>query len=223
MRRILFPLYIASWVVQLLFGPLAWSRSQDTADRLPSTPPPVAIAGPMFITTIYPIVKLDHTLVEAMPIIDGDYNFWGKEHVSEQMIKTYFPTPLAYPYQFSKTGRTSLLSRLKEISSVDPTSVELISWPTIPQQLQYEYQPPDLQSLLIEEPYIQFKMKGWDSVTFMKFPTFVAVVFDYIRPPIRSYADYKALAHYWWDKINSLQQFEDLRDVLGISRACYAL
>jgi hypothetical protein len=38
----------------------------------------------------------------------------------------------------------------------------------------------------------------------MKFPAFVAVVFDYTRQPVQSYADYKALATYWRSKIDSL-------------------
>jgi hypothetical protein len=79
------------------------------------------IARPVFITTVYPTVILDKTIVEVMPITEHAYNFWGKEHVSEQDIKTYFPARLAYPYQFSKTGSGSLRNRLKENSLVDPT------------------------------------------------------------------------------------------------------
>jgi hypothetical protein len=172
----------------------------------------------VFIPTVYPTVILDKTIVEVMPITEHAYNFWGKEHVFEQDIKTYFPARLAYPYQFSKTGSGSLRNRLKENSLVDPTSVELKSWPTIAQKWQYEYRPDDLRTLLAEEPYIQFRMRGWDRITFMKFPTFVAVVFDYTRQPVQSDADYKALATYWRSKIDSLRQLEDLGEVLGISR-----
>jgi hypothetical protein len=78
------------------------------------------IAGPVFITTAYPTVILDKTIVEVMPITEHAYNFWGKEHVSEQDIKTYFPTPLAYPYQFSKKGRVpcAIASRKIRLSTL---------------------------------------------------------------------------------------------------------
>ena len=218
MRWVLLSIVVALWAVQLLIGRLAWAESPDTADRSSSGPPLSVIAGPAFITTIYPIVKLDKTLVEVMPITENAYNFWGKEHISERRIKTYFPTPLAYPYQFSKMGLESLRNHLKDITLVDPTSVELKSWPTIPQKWQYEYRPDDLQTLLTEEPYVQFRVRGWDRVTFMKFPTFVAVMFDYTRQLLKSYADYKALATYWRGKIDSLRQLEDFGEVLGISR-----
>jgi hypothetical protein len=218
MRWVLLSIVVALGAVHSVTGRLAWGDSRDAADRLSSSPPLSVIARPVFITTVYPTVILDKTIVEVMPITEHAYNFWGKEHVSEQDIKTYFPARLAYPYQFSKTGSGSLRNRLKENSLVDPTSVELKSWPTIAQKWQYEYRPDDLRTLLTEEPYIQFRMRGWDRITFMKFPTFVAVVFDYTRQPVQSDADYKALATYWRSKIDSLRQLEDLGEVLGISR-----
>jgi hypothetical protein len=55
-------------------------------------------------------------------------------------------------------------------------------------------------------------------MAFMKFSTFVAVLFDYTRHPVRSYPEYKAIAKYWRDKIGLLEQHEELREVLGISR-----
>jgi hypothetical protein len=157
MRWVLLSIVVALVAVHSVTGRLAWGDSRDAADRLSSSPPLSVIARPVFIPTVYPTVILDKTIVEVMPITEHAYNFWGKEHVSEQDIKTYFPTPLAYPYQFSKTGSGSLRNRLKENSLVDPTSVELKSWPTIAQKWQYEYRPDDLRTLLMRSPTYSFE------------------------------------------------------------------
>jgi hypothetical protein len=216
--RILLLLFVVLYALRTVAGQPTWAEGKDIPDGSFPGPPLSAIAGPVFIATLYPVVQLDKSLVEIMPVIEDAYNFWGKELISSHSIQTYFPVPLSYPYRFSDAGLHLLQDRLKKIALIDPDSIQLNTLPTIPKKWHHEYRQEDLRALLIEEPYIHFTVKGRDKMAFMKFPTFVAVLFDYARHPVRSYADYQALARYWRDKIGLLGQHEELREVLGISR-----
>jgi hypothetical protein len=56
-------------------GQPTWAEGKDIPDGSSSGPPLSAIAGPVFITTLYSVVQLDKSLVEIMPVIEDAYNF----------------------------------------------------------------------------------------------------------------------------------------------------
>jgi hypothetical protein len=74
MRWVLLSIVVALGAVHSVTGRLAWGDSRDAADRLSSSPPLSVIARPVFITTVYPTVILDKTIVEVMPITEHAYN-----------------------------------------------------------------------------------------------------------------------------------------------------
>jgi hypothetical protein len=217
-RLVLVSVFIILCAVQSLNGVRVWADNNDNTDHQSLIPPSSAVAGPIFIATIYPVLNLDKALLEIMPAMEDAYDFWGKELISSQHAETYFPSPLSYPYRFSRIGLDLLRQRLMQVDRVNHSSIEIKTYPNIPRKWHYTYEPDELRTLLIEESYLRFTLRGWPLVTFMKFPTFVVVAFDHTGHPVRSYDDYKAVTGYWRERIEQLRHLEDLQETLGISR-----
>lgn len=178
----------------------------------------IPIKGPVFISNIYPVTSLKATSVSIISNTARGYDLAGKSIVSDMIEKYYFPTALSYPYQFSDEGIEELKRQLQTIPLVDSESFEIGSLPNIPEAEQYQYTKDQLQSILIEEKYVKFTLKGWDHISFLRFPTFLVVNFDFAEQAPNSYEDYKNEKKYWKDKTKEFSQLDDLAAVLGISR-----
>ena len=130
---------------------------------------------------VYPVAEVDQELVEFVETIEGAYNFWGKIVIGSVVgfDKTFFPGSLSYPYKFSDQGAQILRQRLEGVPEIDVSTITEKIFPNIPQDQLYVYTEEEKKTFLIEEKYISFKLKEWDNIEFMKFPTFVVLAFDH--------------------------------------------
>ena len=180
--------------------------------------PKFQLKGPTFISVVYPVLRIDDELLELLVPIGEAYNLWGKTIISFRRGKSYFPGPLSYPYKFSKKGLATLENRLRRISEIDPTSIKRKKFPNIPSQYHYVYEPDELKNSLIYEEYLAFKLNNWDNVEFMRFPTFLVMVFDYAEGPN---LPHEQIRKEWNERVSQFQKLEYLRNTLGVSRKGY--
>jgi hypothetical protein len=175
------------------------------------------LKGPVFISTVYPVVEVEHDLVELIEPIADAYSFWGRTIISSQDAtpKTFFPAPLSYPYRFSDKGLQVLKSKLKQISEVNTSTISEQTFPNIPPDQFYVYSADEKQKFLMAEKYISFRIKGWDNIEVMKFPTFVVLAFDHTVNRVGTLEDYRRFASNWKDKINRFGELVNLRQILG--------
>lgn len=192
------------------------SMAKDS-DKMSNQRVEIASDYPVFITTIYPLLYLDRDSVEYLKPIEDGYSPWGTFiRVAGRADYSIFASPLSYPYQFSKDGKNSIIKKLKDNPSVDPSSVSIKTFPNIPRSEQRKYGSSISNNLLIEEEYISFKISNWPNMNFMRFPTFTTMLFDYTKEKIRTPEDFKKITLDWRERINQFSQMEDLREILGI-------
>src|SRR5262245_4770094 len=131
-----------------------------------------AIRGPIFISTVYPVIEVDQDLVEWVEPIPDAYSFWGKTVISSVAAEqtTFFPAPPSYPYRFSDTGIQILRQKLGEIPEIDSATITEQTFPNIPQDQEYLYSLEEKKKFLTTERYVSFKFKNWPHIEFMKFP-----------------------------------------------------
>jgi hypothetical protein len=182
-------------------------------DPLTATSPTI---GPVFISTVHPVIELDRDLVELVEPVAEAYSFWGVSSVSA-VQQTFFPAPLSYPYKFSEKGIQLLKHNLHQIAEVDSTTITERTFPNIPPDHQEYYSDAEKRKFLVEEKYIDFRLKGWDHIIFMKFPTFVVIAVDYSEVILRSVQDYRNVVAEWEEMINQFLKFEDLKAILGVA------
>jgi hypothetical protein len=151
------------------------------------------IRGPLFISVVFPVLDLERDRMEFVePILDA-YSFWGKMIVSTTDQKTYSPGPFSYPYHYTQQGLIKLERQLKRSSDIIPGSTQVKTFPNIPKEQQGVFGPQELSQILTKEPYLSFRLKRWDDVELMAFPSFVVLTFDYTRRPITAERDYEAV------------------------------
>jgi hypothetical protein len=176
------------------------------------------IAGPVFISLVFPVVELKQERLEMFETITDAYSFWGRMMISSLSEKAYFPAPLSYPYRYSKSGIQALQRELRKRPEVDSTSIQLKSFDNIPQERQSSYTPSELKQILLHETYISFRIKKWTNIELMAFPTFVVITFDYTQSGATASRDYEAVKRRLSPLMSEFQQMEGLQSLLGISR-----
>ena len=94
---------------------------------------PFPIHAPIFISRVYPVLEVDHTLVEWVDPVADAYSFWGKTLPSAVLPEqtTFFPAPLSYPYRFSRQGIQKLQQELKQIREIDSATITEGEFPNI--------------------------------------------------------------------------------------------
>lgn len=204
-------------VVLLLTLPLSERASGAETGVQTKRAGPV-IEGPLFISVVFPIIDLKDEGVEMIPSIPDAYNFWGKTIISISREKFYFPASFSYPYRFTKAGLLALQTQLRKIPEVDSVSVKEKSFPNIPTEQLYLYEPWELKQILIKESFVSFRLKAWNQIEIMAFPTFVVMAFDYTSSKIASTEAYEEIKRTFRKAIDEFQTMEHLRTVLGISR-----
>jgi len=175
------------------------------------------LKGPLFISTVYHVVEVDDSLVELIEPIADAYSFWGRTIISSRAAtqKTFFPAPLSYPYRFSDKGLQILKHKLEQIPEINTSTISEQTFPNIPPDQHYLYSADEKRKFLIAEKYISFRIKGWDNIEVMKFPTFVVLAFDHTVDRVRTLEDYRRFASNWNNKINNFGKFENLKQILG--------
>ena len=177
------------------------------------------LRGPVFISVVFPVVELNQERLELIDSIPEAYSFWGRMIISMTMDKAYFPAPLSYPYRFTKRGLTALQQAIKRHSEVDSGSVQVRTASNIPKEQQYLYEPGELKQILIREEYVSFRLKRWNDIELMAFPTFLVLAFDHTKTRINSNRDYdQVIKKRFSPVLTEFQKMEDLRGTLGISR-----
>jgi len=178
----------------------------------------IASDSPAFITTIYPLLHFDRDLVEFLEPSEDGYNLWGT-FIRSVGPGDYnvFSSPLSYPYRFSNNGKNVIIKRLKNNPFVDPSSVSIGTFSSIPKSEKRRYGSLIPKNLSVEEEYINFKISDWPNVDFMMFPTFTAILFDHTKDIIRSAENFRRVTTDWRKKIRLFIKMEDLRKILGIA------
>jgi hypothetical protein len=177
------------------------------------------IRGPVFISVVYPVVELKQERLQLIESIPDAYSFWGRMIMSMTMDKAYFPAPLSYPYRYTKRGLTALQQAIRRHSEVDSGSVQVKTASNIPKEQQHLYEPGELKQILIREEYVSFRLKRWNDIELMAFPTFLVLAFDYTKTRITSNRDYEEqIKKRFVPIINEFQKMEALQSTLGISR-----
>jgi hypothetical protein len=198
----------------------SFRRDIAMAETPSAAPPPFPIHAPIFISRVYPVLEVDHTLVEWVDPIEDAYSFWGKTLLSAVFPEetTFFPAPLSYPYRFSQQGIQNLQQKLKQIQEIDSATITERDFPNILPNRQELYSAEEKKKFLRGEKYISFRINGWPSVEVMKFPTFVVLAFDHTSTSVKALEDYRQLvAKDWNDKIETFHKFDNLRRILGIT------
>lgn len=179
----------------------------------------IPIKGPVFITTVYPVIQVEQDkLPETIESIEGALDLSGKELLESVIEKHYFPAPFSYPYNFSDQDLEKLRERIRSIDTVDATSLAEEVFPNITQYGRQHFESTELESILKSERYLGFKLKHWENVRFMRFPTFLVVTIDSGTEKIASFEDYRKFAKYWKTTISEFNGFSELKEALGISR-----
>jgi hypothetical protein len=112
-------------------------------------------------------------------------------------------------------GVKTLIKKLEQIPEIDSATITEQKFPNIPPDQQNLYNADEKKTFLIDERYVSFKFKGWPSIEFMKFPTFIVLAFDHTMPPVNSIQDYRRLADDWKEKVQAFHKNDDLKHVLG--------
>jgi hypothetical protein len=176
------------------------------------------IRGPLFIAVVYPVVELRRERLEMIGPIRDAYSLWGRTILSVGPEKAYFPAPLSYPYQYTRQGLSALQQELKKNVDVEPNSVHARTFPNMLKAHQEAYEPSELNQIVINEPYVTFRLKRWSDIEFMSFPTFVVLAFDYTKGQIKANRDYQEIKKQFIPRINEFQKMVELQTSLGISR-----
>lgn len=73
-------------------------------------------------------------------------------------------------------------------------------------------------SRVVNERYISFRLKRWNDIEFMSFPTFVVLAFDYTKGQIKSNGDYQEVKKQFLPRLDEFHKMIGLQSVLGIPR-----
>jgi hypothetical protein len=196
----------------------AGSDAADSHSATTWVPPQFTVSGPVVIEVVYPAIELDSRYVDEGSFAEHGYNFWGNDLVSSTPFQTVFDTPTSYPYRFSEGGDTRLAEEPRAIDTIDTNSVALGDHPSIPEGMQYEFQGSGLQTLLLRERFVQFRLRQWPDVLLLKFPSFVVLQINRTEPPIESMEDYHFLMRHLHEVIHDFPRQGKIQSVLGIAR-----
>lgn len=203
---------ISVFYLVILLSQIDWASGAANPAQQP------VISGPLFIAVIYPVIEIKDELLENVEPIPDGYSFWGRIPISLSSQQAYFPAPLSYPYRFSKRGLITLQEELKKNPEVLPNTVQSRLHANIPRDYQNGFQPRELKQFIVYESYVSFRLKRWDHIELMAFPTFVVLTFDYTRNTITSNRNYQEVKTRVFPTITEFQTLEPLRKSLGISR-----
>ncbi|MGD0627030.1 MAG: hypothetical protein ABSB32_20265 [Thermodesulfobacteriota bacterium] len=191
-----------------------------TEGREPQAKVSVASDNPFFISTIYPVVTIEEKELSLMDQIEDGYSLWGAylPIPAGRIEYRYFTSPISYPYRFSEYGIKAIKDRLKKIEDVDPLSIREGGFPNIwPRDLR-AYRSNIPHDKIVEEKFVGFKIKNWEDIEFLRFPTFLVMNIDKSVNPVKSLDDWKKMVVNWRQKIRELASNDALKKAIGISR-----
>jgi hypothetical protein len=177
------------------------------------------IRGPVFIAVVFPVVELKRDRLEMVNPIPDAYSLWGRTIPSViPAQKAYFPAPLSYPYQYTNRGLSALQQELKKNVEIEPLSVQARTFPNILKAHQEAFEPSERNRIVVNERYVSFRLKRWNDIEFMSFPTFVVLAFDYTKGQIKSNRDYQEVKKQFLPRLDEFHKMIELQSSLGISR-----
>jgi hypothetical protein len=179
--------------------------------------PRLASDYPLFIATVYPVINLDMNLVEYMKPIEDAYSLWGKPLMNMGRSEyAVFTSPFSYPFKFSEHGKNILISKLKNSSFVDQSSVSTKICPSVSRSEQRQFGPLIPEDVILNEEYISFRVSDLPNISFMRFPTFTVILLDHSEQEIRTPDEYAKFASEWRGMIEQFGKMTDLKQLLGI-------
>ena len=191
-----------------------------TEGRQPQAKFLIASDNPFFISTIYPITKIDTEELTLLDQIEDGYSLWGSYLFTLGRTEyRYFTSPISYPFSFTDKGIKKIKEKLKKIEEIEPTSIREASLPNIlPSDLR-TYSSMIPKEKVIREKFIIFKIKDWDDVEFLRFPTFLVMNIDKSLYVIESINDWKKMSAYWRQKVEALNENKKFKRELGITES----